>query len=357
MRTSYHGLVPSAAKEKRDCIFLLAMGLIEFLRSIFRGRGSLPTAVVKDETKADGGCPVPPPVVTPGPAPVPPAPKPPTGPNPDRQGTFIVADIYSLDLDRPNTKELDVPPFEALLGYKFPDGKEMVGCVIKCGQGLGQPRSFWERHEEWFRKCWRRMKEVGGERTGVDWFRGCYYFLQLGVDGAKQADRFCDLLESAGGLEDTDLMPWLDIEEGGQGNWTGGKKLETITDAATLKRLQDDVRRNATDFIRRFKERTGKRIAVYGRGIFRDLRMPNARFDEDAYVNPAYTVTMPTMEKHGVPLDHIKLWQLCGDGYVVAKGFVGHIPGWGDEDYSVYIDGANKTTLAGFRRDNLAKKP
>lgn len=153
-------------------------------------------------------------------------------------------------------------------------------------------------------------------------------------------------------------MPWVDAEEGGQGNWAGGEKLANIKDPAKRARLAKEVTKCVTDFVRRFKERTGLRIAVYGRGIFRDLRMTDCIFGADSAVNPAYTSIMPTMEKYGVPLSHISLWQLCGDGEAYADGFPkGNISGWGAEDYCVYINGANKTTLASLRERCLAKKP
>jgi hypothetical protein len=133
------------------------------------------------------------------------------------------------------------------------------------------------------------------------------------------------------------------------------QKLETIKDADLRKRLANDVTKCTTAFVKRFKKRTGLRIAVYGRGIFRDLHMTDCTFGTDSSVNPAYTVRMPRMEKHGVPLDRISLWQLCGDGTVAASGFPSKLPGWGAEDYSVYIDGANKTTLASLRKRCLAR--
>jgi hypothetical protein len=264
--------------------------------------------------------------------------------DPAREGTFIITDIYPKDLGAN-------PPFDVLPGLVV-DGKEVVGCVVKASQSVG----WGKENEEWFKRSWKKLREVGGERYGVDFFRGCYHFLLLSVDGKRQADYFCDLIDAAGGWGPGDLMPWVDIEEGGQGAWVP-QKLETITDPALRKRLADDLTTCATAFIRRFKERTGLRIAVYGRGIFRDLRMTNCKFGSDSAVNPAWTATMPTMEKHGVPLDDISLWQLNGDGTVFAKGFPSVLPGWGSEDYSVYVDGARKTTLKSLRERCLARSP
>lgn len=270
----------------------------------------------------------------------------------NRRGTFIIADVYPLDLDNPRTPELDIPPFKNLVGLKFSGGKEVVGAVIKAGEGLG----WGKRNDDWFKKSWAEIKKAGSENYGNTWFRGCYFFLRFTQDGAKQADLFCDIVEAAGGWGEGDLMPWLDIESGGQGSWSKGvKDLSTLPKATKLK-MAEDVKKCATAFVKRFKERTnGMRIAIYGRGIARDLEMKEFLFGADSVVNPAYTRTMPKMDSYGVPLDKISFWQLCGDGSVEAVGFASEIPGWGKTDYSVYIDGANVPTLDSLRQRCLAK--
>jgi GH25 family lysozyme M1 (1,4-beta-N-acetylmuramidase) len=231
-------------------------------------------------------------------------------------------------------------------------GKEVVGCVVKASEGVG----WGPTNEAWFKRSWQKVREVAGARYGSDFFRGCYHFLLISVDGTKQADYFCDQVDAAGGWGDGDLMPWVDIEEGGQGHWAP-QKLETITDPTLRKTLSDQVTACATAFISRFKSRTGLRIAVYGRGVFRDLQMTNCKFGSDSAVNPAYTQTMPRMEQYGVPLDDISLWQLQGTGngnQAVSPGFPSVFPGWGAMDYSVYIDGPRKTTLKTLRDRCLA---
>jgi GH25 family lysozyme M1 (1,4-beta-N-acetylmuramidase) len=270
-------------------------------------------------------------------------PSPSTGRNPDRHGSFIIADIYPRDLG-PN------PPFKVLPGLTVMD-KEVIGCYVKASEGLGWGAS----NEAWFKRAWAELKRVGGDRNGVDWFRGCYHFLRFSVDGAKQADYFCNLIEAAGGIGPEDLMPWVDVEEGGQGNWAGGERLEDIKDPAKRKRLAAEVTKCTTDFITRVKQRfPGIKVGLYGRGVFRDLQMTNARFGADAVCNPAYTKTMPPMDKYGWPLKDIIEWQLCGDGYVVAKGYPSLLPGWGKTDYSAVINGSQRVGMADVRRRCLA---
>jgi GH25 family lysozyme M1 (1,4-beta-N-acetylmuramidase) len=267
--------------------------------------------------------------------------------DPDREGTFIIPDIYPEDLH-------GNPAFDVLPGLTI-NGKEVVGCVVKASEGVG----WGKKNEDWFKNSWKKVRDIAGSRYGVDFFRGSYHFLLFSVDGAKQADYFCDLVDAAGGWGDGDLMPWVDIEEGGQGSWAP-QRLETITDSTLRRRLADDVTTCATAFVKRFKERTGLRIAVYGRGVFRDLQMTDGKFGADSVVNPAYTQTMPQMDRYGVPLDDITLWQLCGvdskgKADVFVPGFPAELTGWGKTDYSVYIDGARKTSLKTLRDRCLAR--
>lgn len=268
---------------------------------------------------------------------------PPTASLPNRFGTFIAPDVYPGDLGAN-------PPFHVLPGLVAMD-KEVVGCYVKASEGLG----WGAANEDWFRRAWRELRTVGGDRYGVDWFRSCYHFLRFEVDGARQADYFCDLVDSAGGWGEGDMMPWVDIEEGGQGHWAGGQRLEDIKDPMKRARLAQEITERAASFIKRFKERTGLRIMVYGRGVFRDLGMSSARFGADGVANPAYTEHMPSMEAYGWPLRDVQFWQACGDGEVYAKGFPKELPGWGKTDYSVYVNGSLRTSLADFRQRCLAK--
>lgn len=262
----------------------------------------------------------------------------------DRFGSFIIPDIYPRDLGAN-------PPFHVLPGLTVSD-KEVIGCYVKCSEGLGWGRS----NEEWFRRAWVEMARVRVTRPkGTEFHRGCYHFLRFQQDGAAQADYCLDLIRSAGGWGEGDLMLWVDVEEGGQGDWAGGEKLEAIRDQIKRKRLAAEVTKCTTDFITRIKQRNpGMRVGLYGRGVFRDLGMTQCRFGADGAANPAYTERMPPMDRYGWPLEDVIEWQLCGDGFVVAKGFPSILPGWGKTDYSVVINGAHRVGLSDVRRRCLA---
>lgn len=259
----------------------------------------------------------------------------------DEHKVFIVPDVYPSDLDNPKTKELDLPPFKSLVGMQL-NGLEVAGCYVKASEGLG----WGAANEDWFRQSWRKMAEVGLKH------RGAYHFLRFQSSGMAQADYFCRLIESAGGWDGNELVPMVDVEEGGQGHWAPGK-LEKL-DYATRFRLSWQVTNCVSTFVERFKANTGKRICVYGRGVFRDLQMTSCLFGADCVANPAYTINMPRMEQYGIPLEKICLWQLCGDGYVVANGYPKALPGWGRTDYSVHINGNNPTSWRTFNANCLA---
>lgn len=262
----------------------------------------------------------------------------------DRPGTFIIPDIYPQDLG-PH------PHFEGLPKNVIM-GKEVIGCYVKCSEGLG-----WSG-EAWFVQNWPRLRAL----TGPEFFAGVYHFLRFSVDGTAQADYLCTLVERAGGLGDWALAIWVDVEEGGQGHWADDphthapRKLQDIKDPGERARLSNEIRACTSAFIARIKQRMpGVRVGLYGRGVFRDLEITNAHYGQDFVCDPAYTAEMPRMEKYGIPLEEITEWQLCGDGEVHKPGYPSLIPNWGRTDYSVVIDGANPTTLATVRRRCLAR--
>ena len=259
----------------------------------------------------------------------------------DKHRVLIVPDVYPSDLDNPKTKAIELPPFEVLPGL-VTNGCEIAGCYVKASEGLG----WGAANEDWFRRSWRRMKEVGVKH------RGAYHFLRFQSSGMAQADYFLRLIESAGGWDDNELMPMVDVEEGGQGSWAPGK-LEKINYQDRY-RLAGQVTNCVGTFVERIRDATGLRVCVYGRGVFRDLNMTDCLFGAQAVCNPAYTKMMPRMEAYGVPLEKIGLWQLCGDGYVAAPGYPRTIPSWGKTDYSVHINGNNPTSWRTFYQSCLA---
>lgn len=295
-------------------------------------------AVEQAKTSTGGQPPAPP--VTPPPAEehpqTPVAPPPVAQPLPDRQGTFLIPDIYPDDLG-------PTPNFGVLPGQHV-DGKEVVGCYIKASEGTG-----WSG-QAWFLRNFPLLRA----HASAEFFPGAYHFLRFAAPGGAQAEYFCDLIEKAGGLGEWGLMPWVDVEEGGQGSWAPGKLVNL--DHATKQHLADEVKKCTEDFIATVKRRwPGVRVGLYGRGIFRDLGIADAHYGQDAVCNPAYTAHMVPMDQYGIKANEITEWQLCGDGEVYVQGYPHEIPGWGRTDYSVVVDEDRPTTLATIRRRCLAR--
>lgn len=217
------------------------------------------------------------------------------------------------------------PPWQVLAAHP-----QIVGVIIKATQATNYAPA-------WFVKHWPRVRDVARARYGDTWFRGCYHFLDFRVDGTKQADFFLDHVERAGGWGDGDIHPIVDVELGGpNGSATAAQVIECTT-----------------AFARRVKERSGRKVILYGRGAMRDLGIRD-RMGCDAVWNPAYTREMVT---NGLTpawsLDDVVLWQYAGDGAGDASkhGLPLTIPGFPTNmDMSVFVDGARKPTLARLRQ-------
>lgn len=97
--------------------------------------------------------------------------------------------IYGIDVSHHNG-EIDWPQVK-VAGAKF--------VYIKATQGK-------KYRDSRFFANWK------GASNEKDFRRGAYHFLSANVSGAEQANSFLTLLNSAGGLEEQDLAPVLDIE-------------------------------------------------------------------------------------------------------------------------------------------------
>lgn len=217
------------------------------------------------------------------------------------------------------------PPWHVLAAHP-----NIVGIIIKATQATNYA-------PQWFVKHWPRVRDVARDRYGASWFRGCYHYLDVRVDGRAQADFYLAHVERAGGWGSGDLYPIVDVELGGP---NGGATAEQVI-------------RVTTDFARRVKERTGRKVILYGRGAMRDLGIRD-RMGCDAVWNPSYTREMVT---NGLTptwsLDDVVLWQYAGDGVGDSSkhGLPLTIPGFPTNmDMNVYVDGARKPTLSSLRR-------
>jgi hypothetical protein len=233
---------------------------------------------------------------------------------------YLFVDLYPLDLG-PN------PPWsvlESTSGY--------VGAIIKAMEGTGY------RDGGWFKANWPRVRDAGGHRYGETWFRGAYLFLRFAVDGADQADAYLGAVDAAGGWEDGDILPIVDVERGKPTNPNYKANAQQVIDCTTA----------CAD---RIREQTGRRVMLYGRGAMRDLGI-NDRMGCDIVWNPAYTSYMVRNGLQAWALEDIALWQYCGDGVAAYAKLPHNVPGFGHGkvDISVYIQGAEKPDLPTLRQ-------
>ena len=238
---------------------------------------------------------------------------------------FLFVDIYAQDLGAK-------PPWAMAMD-------DCYGAIIKCTESTGG-----YQYTPWFIDNWKRLIVLAGERYGRTWFRGAYHFLTFAKSGAAQADYYLDTINKAGGWEHGDLHAIVDVELGGERNPNQRASAQQIIDCTSA-------------FATRVKSVSGSKVILYGRGAMRDKEI-NSKMNCDLVWNPSYTERMVTnglVTVDGKPgpwkLDEIVMWQFSGDG--VGDSSVHHLPlspdDFGKVDMSVYVEGANKPSLASMR--------
>jgi len=233
---------------------------------------------------------------------------------------FLVADQYPLD-SGPH------PPWTNLV-----DAPNFVGAIIKAWEGLHY------NDGGWFTNNWSAVRDAGGDRYGDSWFRGAYLFLRFAADGAAQADAYLRAVDQAGGWDQGDIIPVVDVELGSEKNPNFTASAQQIVDCTSA----------CAD---RIRSETGRRVMLYGRGAMRERSITD-HMKCDVVWNPSYTAHMVTNGLQAWDLEDIVLWQYCGDN----KGFVANlptsVPGFAKLDISVYIKGTQRPTLQ-MVRDSL----
>jgi len=233
---------------------------------------------------------------------------------------YLFVDLYPLDLG-------PKPPWSVLAKTEH-----YLGAIIKAMEGTGY------RDRGWFQANWPLLQDAGGDRYGETWFRGAYHFLRFASSGADQADAYLQAVEDAGGWEDGDILPIVDVELGGEKNPNRKASAQQIIDCTT-------------EWAERVKDETGRRVMLYGRGAMRDKEITD-HMGCDAVWNPAYTSTMVRNGLQSWDLMDIVLWQYCGDGNAAFPKLPHNVPGFGHGkvDISVYIQGADKPDLDSLRQ-------
>ncbi len=199
------------------------------------------------------------------------------------------------------------------------------GAMLKATQGLKYD------YADWFIANWKLAKAAKQKHClGPEWFlTGAYHYLNCGEDGAKQADYFLSVIKQAGGLEDTDIMPIVDVET--KGNENCDKK--TVINSTKA-------------FANRILEKTGRKTMLYGASLMRDLGITDHMGCDSLFV-ARYNSKLPkeTYESFGWRLKDVRLWQFS-DGSTNLTNWSCSIAGFGATDTSISLDG----NLTAFRK-------
>jgi len=218
----------------------------------------------------------------------------------------LLVDLYWKDLRSP-------PKWDRLAarpGY--------VGAILKATEGVSYAGA------RWFVENWPRVRAAGGSRCTTSWFRGAYHFLLFHRDGVEQADYFLDTVDRAGGWDDGDLLPIVDVELGGERH-------------PNRRASRDEVIAVVSAWIARVRERTGRKVILYGRGAMRDLGI-RSRMGASYLWNPSYTGSMRPCDSIGWPSSLVPLWQYT-DGITNLSSHPTEVAGFGAVDASVFRGG------------------
>ncbi len=195
-------------------------------------------------------------------------------------------------------------------------GAPWHGAILKATQGT------YYRGAEWFDAQWRGVRAAGGERYGVDWFRGAYHYLDVRQGGGVQADAFLAAVDHAGGWGLGDLWPMVDVERAGQRETTS---TQPVIDCVG-------------SFVQRVGHATGRDVMLYGGSWLYDLAI-TVRMGCRWLAIARYTPTLPTYvyQRIGWDREHLALWQYCGDGLGYLAGYPREAPGCGRVDISALV--------------------
>jgi GH25 family lysozyme M1 (1,4-beta-N-acetylmuramidase) len=246
---------------------------------------------------------------------------------------FLFVDCYPFDFDDPHTAVLEDPPWTELLS-----DERVRGVVLKATDG-----SAW-RYTEWFKRNYRRLRDLFGADRAVTRLIGGYSFLQLTQYPKPQAEFYLRTLHDAGWWPG-DIVPIVDVEAGGPQHPNRRASAQQVIDCTTA-------------FAEQVEAELGHGVMLYGRGLMRDLGI-RSRMGCDRAWDPSYTRTIITHGLEAFTLDEIVMWQDIGDGEgdttvtKLPKQIAGHAI-----DISVAIDGDRTPAWERTRaRLNAAKLP
>lgn len=220
-----------------------------------------------------------------------------------------IPDVYQFDGVGPS----DVAKIVAA-GYPW------AGIILQASNGITAAST-------WFPAMWKAAGRTGaaGSRYGVDWLRAAYHFFLCNHDPIAQADLLLSTVDAAGGWDDGDLWPAVDIEAAAGNPAVGSPGAAGIVEAGL------------EAFSHRILTKIGKRPILYAGSYTRDLgirsRMGCSLLwipEWDAELNQALIIAM------GWDLDSTLFWQVTGNAPAKVPNYPKTTP-IGLQDYSVMI--------------------
>jgi len=193
-------------------------------------------------------------------------------------------------------------------------GPPWHGAVFKLSQGLDYEYSDWARRQ--------RASFLASPRYGSDLFDGLYHYLHLHQDGAAQAERFWRLTEKVGGERVGTLWGMVDVERAAQ----------------RIEPTRVVVEQCLGAFAARYQQLAGRTATLYGGELLRAVGA-RGRYGCGRSAIALYTPTLPAelVRRTGTDLEHLCLWQYCGDGTAGLVGYPREAPGCGKVDISVLV--------------------
>jgi GH25 family lysozyme M1 (1,4-beta-N-acetylmuramidase) len=218
---------------------------------------------------------------------------------------ILLPDLFSGDANgHPDWTELAQDP-------------RFFGAIIKALEGVSFPSG-----QAWFSQHWPALKKAGGDRYGKTWFRGCYHYLIMKDDGAQQAQSYLSTVAAAGGWDNGDLLPIVDVERGQEGSSNFGASKQQVIDVTSK-------------WAETVKAALGRKILLYGRGAMRDLGITD-HMGADFLWAPQYNHVLNSTSNIGWPTELVKLWQYT-DGNVNFTANPTSAPGIGNTDMSLFL--------------------
>lgn len=255
----------------------------------------------------------------------------PAGARAEAAGPMLMVDLYWKDV-------AGAPNWPRLLTARWgPDVNgnhwPYYGAMLKATQGT----SYYRNAIAWFGRGWRAL--AAAERVkhnrDHDFVRAAYHYLNFWQDGSTQARYYLRTIDLAGGWEDGDALPVVDVEFGSDARQR----------AASRAQVEDCL----AAWVETVYDETGRDVILYGGSALSELRLRYGAGipDRCTWLWPAaYSRTLKSTEwtRLGYRGDQVALWQYT-DGdvcrAVTTKGTTlpRVVPGFGAVDCSVFLAG------------------